>query len=100
MGCHYSLCAVWFGYVALPDGWHFITLLTSVVPQTTPKLIKKARASLDVSYSYLGGAAFGRDKKGRVTKDDSSTSADMQAAGHMGDGGDYSAYVCYEFGIQ
>ncbi|KAL8993289.1 MAG: hypothetical protein Q9188_007370 [Gyalolechia gomerana] len=68
--------------------------------RTTGKLAKKARASLDVSYSYLGGNAFGRDKKGRVTKDDSSTSADMQAAGHMGDGGDYSAYVCYEFEIR
>ena len=68
--------------------------------QSPPKLVKKARASLDASYSYLGGNAFGRDKKGRVTKDDSSTSADMQAAGHMGDGGDYSAYVCYEFEIQ
>ncbi|KAI4174723.1 MAG: hypothetical protein LQ343_002094 [Gyalolechia ehrenbergii] len=68
--------------------------------RTTGKLAKKAKASLDVSYSYLGGNAFGRDKKGRVTKDDSSTSADMQAAGHMGDGGDYSAYVCYEFEIR
>ncbi|MCJ1259897.1 Vacuolar ATP synthase subunit C [Lignoscripta atroalba] len=67
--------------------------------QTTPKLVKKARGSLDASYSYLAGNAFGRDKKGRITKDDSSTSADMQAAGHMGDGGDYSAYVCYEFEI-
>ena len=68
--------------------------------QTSPKLVKKAKASLDVSYSYLGGNAFGRDKKGRVTKDDSAMSADMQAAGHMGDGGDYSAYVCYEFEVQ
>ncbi len=68
--------------------------------QTTPKLVKKARGSLDVAYSHLGGKAFGRDKKGRVTKDDSSTSADMQAASHMGDGGDYSAYVCYEFEVQ
>ena len=68
--------------------------------QTTPKLAKKARSSLDVAYSHLGGKAFSRDKKGRVTKDDSSTSADLQAAGHMGDGGDYSAYVCYEFEIQ
>ncbi|KAL9575868.1 MAG: hypothetical protein Q9212_007617, partial [Teloschistes hypoglaucus] len=67
---------------------------------TTGKLTKKARSSLDASYSYLGGNAFGRDKKGRVTKDDSATSADMQAAGHMGDGGEYSAYVCYEFEIQ
>ncbi|KAL9127486.1 MAG: hypothetical protein Q9217_003642 [Psora testacea] len=68
--------------------------------RSTPKLVKKARASLDVSYSYLGGNAFGRDKKGRVKKDDSSTSAEMQAAGQLGDGGDYSAYVCYEFEIQ
>ncbi|KAL9593468.1 MAG: hypothetical protein Q9219_007538 [cf. Caloplaca sp. 3 TL-2023] len=68
--------------------------------KTTGKLAKKARGSLDASYSYLGGNAFGRDKKGRVTKDDSSTSADMQAAGHMGDGGDYSAYVCYEFEVK
>ncbi|KAL8782717.1 MAG: hypothetical protein Q9213_005141 [Squamulea squamosa] len=68
--------------------------------RTTPKLAKKVRSSLDVSYSYLGGNAFGRDKKGRVTKDDSSTSADMQAAGHTGDSGEYSPYVCYEFEIQ
>ncbi|KAI4198930.1 MAG: hypothetical protein LQ346_002659 [Caloplaca aetnensis] len=68
--------------------------------RTTGKLAKKARASLDAKFSYLGGNAFGRDKKGRVTKDDSSTSADMQAAGHMGDGGDYSAYVYYEFEVR
>ncbi|MCJ1338169.1 Vacuolar ATP synthase subunit C [Bachmanniomyces sp. S44760] len=66
---------------------------------TSHKLAKKARSSLDISYSYLGGNAFGRDKKGRITKDDSSTSADMQAAGHTGDGGEYSAYVCYEFEV-
>jgi len=67
--------------------------------QSTPKLAKKARNFLDQQYSYLGGNAFGRDKKGRITKDDSATSADMQAAGHVGDGGEYSAYVCYEFEI-
>lgn len=55
---------------------------------------------MDVAFSYLGGNAFGRDKKGRVVKDDSAMSADMQAAGHMGDSGDYSPYVCYEFEIQ
>ncbi|KAI4128543.1 MAG: hypothetical protein LQ347_004135, partial [Umbilicaria vellea] len=58
--------------------------------KTTPKLAKKARFSLDASYSYLGGNAFGRDKKGRVTKDDSAMSADMQAAGHGGEGNDYA----------
>ncbi|KAI9827549.1 MAG: Vacuolar ATP synthase subunit C [Thelocarpon impressellum] len=69
--------------------------------QTTPKLAKKARYSLDSAYSYLGGNAFGRDKKGRVTKDDSAMSNDLMAAGHAGGegAGDYSAYVCYEFQI-
>ncbi|KAL2042896.1 hypothetical protein N7G274_004656 [Stereocaulon virgatum] len=61
--------------------------------RTTTKLAKKARGSLDAAYSHLGGKAFGRDKKGRVQKDDSATSADMQAAGHMGDGGEYTALV-------
>ena len=61
--------------------------------------MKRVRTSLDSSYSYLAGNAFGRDKKGRMTKDDSAMSADMQAAGHTGDGADYSAYVCYEFEI-
>ena len=61
--------------------------------------MKRVRNALDSSYSYLAGNAFGRDKKGRMQKDDSSMSADMQAAGHTGDGGEYSAYVCYEFEI-
>ncbi|KAL8875041.1 MAG: hypothetical protein Q9198_006548, partial [Flavoplaca austrocitrina] len=79
--------------------WVHVLALRVFVETTTPKLAKKARSSLDKSYSYLGGNAFGRDKKGRVTKDDSAMSADMQAAGHMGDGGEYSPYVCYEFEI-
>ena len=67
--------------------------------QTTPKLAKRARSFMDTKFSYLGGNAFSRDRKGKVTKDDSSMSADMQAAGHTGDGGDYSPYVCYEFEV-
>jgi len=58
------------------------------------------RGSLDAKYSDLGGKAFGRDRKGRVTKDDSALSADMQAAGHTVEAGDYSAYVVYEFEVQ
>ncbi|TKA66922.1 hypothetical protein B0A49_04449 [Cryomyces minteri] len=65
--------------------------------KTTPKLAKKVKASLDSTYSYLAGNAFGRDKKGRVAKDDSSMSSDMQAAGHSGE--DYTACVYYEFEI-
>jgi V-type H+-transporting ATPase subunit C len=70
--------------------------------QTTPKLAKKVKNSLDSAYSYLGGNAFGRDSKGRVTKDDSTLSSEMAAAGvggHGGEGNEYTAYVYYEFEI-
>ena len=67
--------------------------------QTTPKLAKRAKFTLDTAYSYLGGNAFGRDKKGRATKDDAAMSQEMAAAGHGGDGDEYSAYVFYEFEI-
>lgn len=70
--------------------------------QTTPKAAKKAKIALDSTYSYLGGNAFGRDKKGKVTKDDSALSSDMAAAGlgsHGGEGGEYTAYVYYDFEI-
>jgi hypothetical protein len=35
-----------------------------------------------------------------VTKDESSMGADMQAAGQMGDGGEYSAYVCFDLEVE
>lgn len=66
--------------------------------QTNAKLAKKAKEKLDTAYSYLGGNAFGRDSKGRIKKDDTSTANDMQATGHIGDS-EYSAYVYYEFEI-
>ena len=90
---------VWLGHGTYRIPVPFRAVISNTV-QTSPKLVKKAKASLDVSYSTLGCTACGRDTKGRVTKDDSAMSADMQAAGHMGDGGDYSAYVCYEFEVQ
>jgi len=65
--------------------------------QTNSKMAAKAKARLDANFSHLGGNAFGKDKKGRPTKDDSSTVNDMQSLGHGNE--DYSAYVFYEFGI-
>jgi len=67
--------------------------------KTTPKQGKRIRSNLDSAYSYLGGNALSRDKKGRVTKDDQATSAELQGAGHGGDEGGYSPYVCYEFEV-
>lgn len=70
--------------------------------QANAKSAKKAKTSLDATYSYLGGNAFGRDKKGKVTKDDSALSSEMAAAGVGGGGGEgseYTAYVYYDFEI-
>lgn len=64
----------------------------------SPKSAIKVKASLDSAYSYLGGNAFGRDKKGKITKDDASLSSEIAAAGvGLGDGNEYMAYVYYEF---
>lgn len=66
--------------------------------QTTPKQAKKVKSNLDSAYSYLGGNAFGRDKKGRVTKDDASLTSEMAAAGlSTVEGSEYTPYVYYEF---
>ncbi|PFH63339.1 hypothetical protein XA68_13796 [Ophiocordyceps unilateralis] len=65
--------------------------------KTTSKLAPKIKASLDSNYSYLGGNAFGRDKRGRVTKDDAAMTSEMAAAGlGTGEGNEYTAYVYYE----
>ena len=72
--------------------------MTSPPRQTTPKTAGKVKTSLDSAYSYLGGNAFGRDKKGKITKDDASLSSEMAAAGvGFADGNEYMAYVYYEF---
>jgi V-type H+-transporting ATPase subunit C len=56
------------------------------------------KTNLDSAYSYLGGNAFGRDKRGRVTKDEPSLTSEMAAAG-LGttEGSEYKPYVYYEF---
>ncbi|KAH8905340.1 ATPase, V1 complex, subunit C [Coniochaeta sp. PMI_546] len=64
--------------------------------KTTPKKAGNVKKALDSAYSYLGGNAFGRDKRGRVTKDDATISSEMAAAGVGGDGEEYTAYVYYE----
>ena len=65
--------------------------------QTTPKLGKKAKTALDSAYSYLGGNAFGRDKRGRVTKDDAALTSEIAAAGlGSSEGSEYTPYVYYE----
>lgn len=57
------------------------------------------KTALDSAYSYLGGNALGRDKRGRVTKDDASLTSEMAAQGLGGEGAEYTAYVYYEIEI-
>lgn len=58
------------------------------------------KTALDSAYSFLGGNAVGRDKRGRVTKDDASLTSEMAAAGlGVGEGSEYTPYVYYEFGF-
>lgn len=57
---------------------------------------------MDSEFAYLAGNAFGRDKKGRVKKDEgmSSGGADLVAgAGGEGASADYSAYVVYTIDV-
>ncbi|KAI0447048.1 vacuolar ATP synthase-like protein subunit C 1 [Xylaria telfairii] len=71
----------------------------SALVQTNSKLIKKVKTALDTAYSYLGGNAVGRDKRGKITKDDAALTSEMAAAGvgGHGEGNEYTAYVYYEF---
>ncbi|KAI8630395.1 vacuolar ATP synthase subunit C [Xylariaceae sp. FL1651] len=73
----------------------------SALVATNSKLVKKVKTALDSAYSYLGGNAVGRDKRGRITKDDAALTSDMAAAGvgGHGDGNEYTAYVYYEFEV-
>ncbi|KAJ2971880.1 hypothetical protein NUW58_g9300 [Xylaria curta] len=69
--------------------------------QTNSKLVKKVKTALDTAYAYLGGNAVGRDKRGKLTKDDAALTSEMAAAGvgGHGEGNEYTAYVYYEFEV-
>ncbi|KAL2759256.1 hypothetical protein ACRALDRAFT_2099596 [Sodiomyces alcalophilus JCM 7366] len=70
----------------------------SALVKTTPKQASKVRSALDSEYSYLGGNAFDKDKRGRVTKDDAKLTSELAAAGIGGaENSEYTAYVYYEF---
>lgn len=57
----------------------------------TTKQADRAKKNLEDKYSYLAGNAFGRDKKGRVKRDDPN-----EMHGAEGNA-EYTPYVFYEF---
>lgn len=73
-------------------------LLTRPPPQnqTNAKQSRRVKNLLDDSYSYLGGNAFARDKKGRVRKDDPTDFEHL--AGEAG--GEYTAFVYFELDVE
>jgi V-type H+-transporting ATPase subunit C len=64
----------------------------SFLQTQTSKQADRAKQNLENKYSYLAGNAFGRDKKGRMQRDDP---GEMHAGGEGG--ADYTPYVFYEF---
>ncbi|KAF9890261.1 hypothetical protein FE257_006174 [Aspergillus nanangensis] len=67
-----------------------LDFVCTIIRTPNNKQADKAKSHLDEKYSYLAGNAFGRDKKGRVKRDDPS---DMHGEGSS----EYTAYVYYEF---
>ena len=65
--------------------------------QTDSKREKNVRKGLDGEYSYLAGNAFGRDKRGRVKKDEGMGQQDLAVGGS--EQGEYSAYVLYDIDV-
>ncbi|KAJ5182245.1 hypothetical protein N7449_012392 [Penicillium cf. viridicatum] len=69
-----------------------LDFVCALVRSQTAKQADRAKHNLEDKYSYLAGNAFGRDKKGRMQRDD---------PGEMHTGGegstDYTPYVFYEF---
>jgi len=63
--------------------------------QTSSKSAKKIKTNLDSNYGYLGGNAFGKDKKGRTTNDSGVGAETMAQHGSE----EYNAFVYYEFEV-
>ncbi|KAJ5898183.1 hypothetical protein N7504_008471 [Penicillium tannophilum] len=72
-----------------------LDFVCALIRTPSAKQADKAKQLLDDKYSYLAGNAFGRDKKGRVKKDDPN---EMHGAGEGS--AEYTPYVFYEFEFQ
>jgi len=71
-----------------------LEFVSAAIRTAGEKEAKKCKAKLDAEFGYLGGNAFGRDKKGNI-KDD----VGEVAAGVSGLHLDYSAYCYFEFEV-
>ncbi|KAJ5370520.1 uncharacterized protein N7496_006612 [Penicillium cataractarum] len=72
-----------------------LDFVCGLIRTPSSKQADKAKINLEEKYSYLAGNAFGRDKKGRVKRDD----PNEMHAGAEGSA-EYTPYVYYEFEFQ
>ncbi|KAF8542052.1 hypothetical protein BDD12DRAFT_877157 [Trichophaea hybrida] len=70
-----------------------LEFVSAIVKTSGEKAAKKVKGQLDAAFGYLGGNAFGRDKKGNI-KDDV---GDVGALAHGQE--DYSAYCFFQFDV-
>lgn len=66
----------------------------SAILRTPRKSVKRVKTQLDQSYGYLGGNAFGRDKKGNIKDDISDGVAGLSLGGDA-----YAAYTFFAFEV-
>ncbi|KAJ5713952.1 uncharacterized protein N7483_011133 [Penicillium malachiteum] len=71
-----------------------LDFVCALIRTPSVKQADKAKQNLEEKYSYLAGNAFGRDKKGRVKRDDPNEMHGAEGSA------DYTAYVLYEFEFQ
>ncbi|KAJ5894011.1 hypothetical protein N7495_005702 [Penicillium taxi] len=69
-----------------------LDFVCTLIRTPSSKQADRAKKNLEDKYSYLAGNAFGRDKKGRVKRDDPN---EMHGASEGTS--DYTPYVIYEF---
>ncbi|KAJ5777302.1 hypothetical protein N7520_000548 [Penicillium odoratum] len=70
-----------------------LDFVCALVRTPSSKQADKAKQLLDDKYNYLAGNAFGRDKKGRVKRDDPNEM-------HGAESAEYTPYVYYDFEFQ
>jgi len=65
--------------------------------EASAKSMKKTREALEARYAYLGGNAFGKDKKGKIQRKDDSSVSEFTSAAAGGE--EYTPFVEYEFKV-
>lgn len=72
-----------------------LQFVSAIARTAGEKPAKKVKAQLDDAFGYLGGNAFGRDKKGRIKND-----VAIDVGGALAHGQEeYSAYCYFEFEV-